>query len=418
MALQAYMQEGAEMFKELISGMPSGSSSDEPLDICQDNAVRAILAWAQHSPDRAVVLNGLLREVQWPRVSHKVFRTCADHQLVRAQPESLQVILSALLERPVASDQAEWLNFLQLKEKEAADMPNPTSWSSSRQPHLNFKMRAILVDWMCELWRDASSPRTPPKNRVLFVAVRLLDHYVLQRPGIMRSKLQLVGSLCLSAAGKHESLLELLSDNDIEYWTDHTYTVETIMQQRAQDQALLQQLAQAAVTPLDFLVIFEACAQTRRSDARRDRFAPLLATYLLELALLSPKMISFPPSTQALSAFLLGSLALRSTETVLAAEERLKEHLHTPRVTGSLRACMQQMHFLYKRSAGMPAADADDDEEELTSEDDTVFGRGVSITQKYQKIFIGSTGPIPKILMDADFDTLVSRLHFGVAHSS
>ena len=414
--------------KEILFELISGRKSEDPNS---DDVLRAILVWAKHSPDRAAALAGLLRQVQWGCVSHMVFSAAADDELLRKQPESLHLILAVTLERPGGSHKEgatpDWQRFVRLKEEEAADMPDRACWlpcGEGFQPYLTSQMRGILVEWLYQLWCALARRAVPcgavvwcplvhesvvcaswRDSSLMFVTVRMLDHYVFCRPGIARNELQLVGAICLSVAMECAGCTPPFTAADIRHYTAEAYPLDKIVQQRAQDHGLLCQLAQTAVTPLPFLDIFAKCAPLR-TDGCRDRGVPLLARYLLELGLLSTEMLSFPPSTQALSAFVLSLVALRSEESVHIAEKRLQGHLHRPRVTRRLKACMQQMHILYTRAV-----------------DPTESGDLAAIANAYLlrdgvgcNILIGGVSvPIPKIpSLDREFDELALRLRYGV----
>jgi hypothetical protein len=86
------------------------------------------------------------------------------------------------------------------------------------QPHINERMRAILIDWLVEVhFKFKLVPET------LYLAVNLLDRY-LQTREIKRPKLQLLGIVCLLIASKYEDLYapEL---RDLVYICDRAYTL-------------------------------------------------------------------------------------------------------------------------------------------------------------------------------------------------
>ena len=91
------------------------------------------------------------------------------------------------------------------------------------QPHINEKMRCILVDWMIEVHlKFKMVPET------LYLTVNLIDRY-LQLKVVRRSKLQLVGVACLMLASKYEEIYppEL---RDLVYITDRAYTKQEIVE--------------------------------------------------------------------------------------------------------------------------------------------------------------------------------------------
>ena len=89
------------------------------------------------------------------------------------------------------------------------------------QPHINQKMRSILVDWLIEVHlKFKLVPET------LYLTVNLIDRY-LERAEVSRAKLQLVGVACLLVASKYEEIYppEL---RDLVYICDRAYTRQDV----------------------------------------------------------------------------------------------------------------------------------------------------------------------------------------------
>jgi hypothetical protein len=85
------------------------------------------------------------------------------------------------------------------------------------QPHINERMRSILVDWLVEVHlKFKLVPET------LYLTVNLIDRY-LERKEVSRPKLQLVGVTALLIASKYEEIYppEL---RDLVYICDRAYT--------------------------------------------------------------------------------------------------------------------------------------------------------------------------------------------------
>ena len=83
----------------------------------------------------------------------------------------------------------------------------------STQPHVNEKMRAILIDWLCEVHlKFKLVPET------MYLTVNIIDRY-LRTTVVERSNLQLVGVSALLLASKVEEIYppEL---KDLVYITD------------------------------------------------------------------------------------------------------------------------------------------------------------------------------------------------------
>ena len=89
------------------------------------------------------------------------------------------------------------------------------------QPHINEKMRSILVDWLIEVHlKFKLVPET------LYLTINLIDRF-LERKEVSRAKLQLVGVSCLLVASKYEELYppEL---RDLVYICDRAYTRQDV----------------------------------------------------------------------------------------------------------------------------------------------------------------------------------------------
>lgn len=85
------------------------------------------------------------------------------------------------------------------------------------QPHINERMRSILVDWLVEVHlKFKLVPET------LYLTINLIDRY-LERQEVSRPKLQLVGVTSLLIASKYEEIYppEL---RDLVYICDRAYT--------------------------------------------------------------------------------------------------------------------------------------------------------------------------------------------------
>ena len=85
------------------------------------------------------------------------------------------------------------------------------------QPHINERMRSILVDWLVEVHlKFKLVPET------LYLTINLIDRY-LERAEVSRPKLQLVGVTSLLLASKYEEIYppEL---RDLVYICDRAYT--------------------------------------------------------------------------------------------------------------------------------------------------------------------------------------------------
>ena len=69
------------------------------------------------------------------------------------------------------------------------------------QHELSINMRAILVDWLVEVQQNFEL-----NHETLYMAVKMVDLYLVRQPAILKDRLQLVGATALSIACKFEVL--------------------------------------------------------------------------------------------------------------------------------------------------------------------------------------------------------------------
>jgi cyclin B len=214
--------------------------------------------------------------------------------------------------------------FKLLREEELALLPQAAYMD--KQPHVNAKMRAILVDWLLDV-----AYKYKLKAETLFLAVSLVDRYLDLRV-TQRKHLQLVGVTALLLSAKFEEISPP-QVQDFVYVTDNAYTREEVMRMEVEMLSVLNfQLCQP--TAFHFLQWFQ------KSSAPGEPHS-YLAQYVLELALVDYKMIRYPPSHMAASAVLLSNKLLRRQPawTQMAVK-------HTDLTENSLRGCVKEMRGL------------------------------------------------------------------------
>lgn len=102
-----------------------------------------------------------------------------------------------------------------LKNQEMANVAR--SGFMNRQPDINEKMRAILIDWLVEVHlKFKLVPET------LYLTVNLIDRY-LEKVEVMREKLQLIGVTAMLIASKYEEIYAP-EVQDFVYITDKAYS--------------------------------------------------------------------------------------------------------------------------------------------------------------------------------------------------
>lgn len=163
------------------------------------------------------------------------------------------------------------------------------------QVEIQDRMRAILIDWLIEVHlKFTLLPET------LYLAVNLIDRF-LERVGVRKNQLQLVGMTCLFIASKYEEIYPP-ECNDFVYISANAYSREDIFEM---EQKILNTLnfSLTAPTSLYFLRRFSKAA---RSDYK----AHTLCKYILELCLLDIKMLKYKPSMIAASSVLLARIMM------------------------------------------------------------------------------------------------------------
>ncbi|XP_063169559.1 G2/mitotic-specific cyclin-B3 [Candoia aspera] len=132
------------------------------------------------------------------------------------------------------------------------------------QPDITTDMRAILVDWMVEVQENFELT-----HETLYLAVKLMDHYLVQ-VGAMRDKLQLIGSTAILIASKFEERCPPCVD-DFLYICDDAYKREELL---ATERSILQTLRFDINVPIAyrFLRRFAKCAQATMETLTLARF--------------------------------------------------------------------------------------------------------------------------------------------------
>jgi G2/mitotic-specific cyclin 2 len=216
---------------------------------------------------------------------------------------------------------AEYSNdiFRYMKSIEPLTMPNHTYME--QQDKIDWRMRAILVDWLIEVHaRFKLLPET------LFLTVNILDRF-LSRKLVQVDKLQLVGVSAMFLAAKYE---EVLSPHvsSFRHVSDDGFTDEEIL--NAERYILLNiDYDLSYPNPLNFL----------RRISKPDGYdveARTLGKYLLELSIVDHRFMRFPGSQIAATAMYLSRLILDRGDWVRAPPAPLNFHRTLPLVPMNL----------------------------------------------------------------------------------
>lgn len=166
----------------------------------------------------------------------------------------------------------------------------------STQPHINERMRTILIDWLVEVHlKFKMVPET------LYLTVNIIDRYLAQKQ-VRRSKLQLVGVAALLAASKYEEIYppEL---RDLVYITDRAYNKQEIL---AMENDIVNTLCWNMTVPTvhSFLCRFLKAAHA-------DRTMVQLACFISERSLQEQSMVKYLPSVVAACAVYVARTSLK-----------------------------------------------------------------------------------------------------------
>mmetsp|Transcript_30891 Transcript_30891/g.69398 ORF Transcript_30891/g.69398 Transcript_30891/m.69398 type:complete len:335 (-) Transcript_30891:369-1373(-) len=209
--------------------------------------------------------------------------------------------------------------YAHMRQKEIASI---STTYMQRQPHINEKMRAILIDWLIEVHQKF---RCVPET--LYLTTNLIDRY-LELEQVERSKLQLVGVTALLLAAKYEEIYppEL---RDLVYITDKAYTKEEILAMETKILNALQFKVTIASTH-SFLVRYLKAAHA-------DRRMVWLACFITERFLQEYSMLQYLPSIVASCAVY---LARKNLQRNPWSPTLLK---YTSYSESTLRPCLQEM---------------------------------------------------------------------------
>jgi cyclin B len=178
-----------------------------------------------------------------------------------------------------------------------------------KQPDINEKMRAILIDWLVEVHlKFKLYPET------LYLTVNLIDRY-LEKKEVLRQHLQLVGVTAMLIASKYEEIYAP-EVRDFVYITDKAYTKEEILKMEFE-----------ILTSMDFNVTTPSCfrflERIYKLFPQADERVFNLSRYLMELSLVEYRMLKHHPSMLASAALFLSMKILKKEHSQWT--EKLKD---------------------------------------------------------------------------------------------
>lgn len=199
------------------------------------------------------------------------------------------------------------------------------------QPHINEKMREILIDWMEDV-----NVKFRLLSETLFMAVNLLDRY-LSLNLIARDKLQLLGITTLFIASKYE---EIYPPHIKEYIRvcDKAFTEEELIEMEA---GVINSL-KFKLTSSSSLRFIERYSRVAKLSGRQHTFS----RYLIELGLISYDMIKFPASQIAASSVYLVNKIFKLEEWPKKLESETGYDL------SQVRECAKCLYILLYKAEG------------------------------------------------------------------
>lgn len=187
----------------------------------------------------------------------------------------------------------EIFDYMKQLEKQVA----PSNNIMSKQPYLNWHMRAILVDWLIEVqWKLKLLPET------LYLSINIVDR-ILSIRSVSLTRLQLVGLAATLLASKYEEIVAPSVQNFV-FLADNSYNATELL---TAERYIFQNLnfTLAYPSPMSYL---RRISKAESYDIR----SRTLAKYLMELACLDPTFVPIGPSLLAAVGIYTARLMLRS----------------------------------------------------------------------------------------------------------
>lgn len=161
------------------------------------------------------------------------------------------------------------------------------------------KMRAILIDWLCQVHH-----RFHLLQETLYLTVSIIDRFLQMYP-VPRNKLQLVGVTAMLIASKYEEMYAP-EVADFVYITDNAYQKKDIREMEA-----------LILRTLDFSMGKPLCLHFLRRNSKAggvDASKHTMAKYLMELTIIEYDMVQYYPSEIAAAALCLSMKLLDGTK--------------------------------------------------------------------------------------------------------
>ncbi|KAL1215618.1 Cyclin-B2-2 [Cardamine amara subsp. amara] len=201
----------------------------------------------------------------------------------------------------------------------------------AQQFDITDKMRAILIDWLIEV-----HDKFELMNETLFLTVNLIDRF-LSKQAVVRKKLQLVGLVALLLACKYEEVSVPIVE-DLVVISDKAYTRNDVLEMEKIMLSTLQ-FNMSLPTQYPFLRRFLKAAQS-------DKKLEILASFLIELALVDYEMLRYPPSLLAATAVYTAQCTIHGF-----SEWNSTCEFHSHYSENQLQECCRRMVSLHQKAA-------------------------------------------------------------------
>ncbi|XP_049382359.1 G2/mitotic-specific cyclin-2-like [Solanum stenotomum] len=201
----------------------------------------------------------------------------------------------------------------------------------AQQVDINERMRSILIDWLIEVHHKFEL-----REETLFLTVNLIDRF-LEKQGIVRKKLQLVGLVAMLLACKYEEVCAPLVE-DLVLISDKAYTRKEVLEMESMMLNTLQ-FNMSVPTAYVFMRRYLKAAQC-------DRKLELLSFMLVELCLVEYEMLKFPPS-------FIAAAAIYTAQTTLYGVQQWSKtcEVHTTYSEDQLLECSRSIVGYHQKAA-------------------------------------------------------------------
>ena len=120
---------------------------------------------------------------------------------------------------PVSGDPRVLKNLLKLEE---ACTPKTPDYIRQCQPELTPSMRKIVTEWMLQVCQECRC-----NTDVFLLAVNFMDRFLARVQGVPKTRLQLIGTVCLLISSKFKETVPMSGERLI-FYTDFSITAEEL----------------------------------------------------------------------------------------------------------------------------------------------------------------------------------------------